>query len=160
MRFNVIRIGNRDYVDIGDIATCFYNLSLTKINLHNPTIATVISVYAYISSKFAQQQPKEHTIYQVSITDGIFHKEVKRVLKENNRNLPKTRESEAFITDQDIYTLEQFFTDQQIEQIKDLLNLQNKEIQKAFEEAVKGIKINVTPPPQVPSEPKKKTPAK
>lgn len=159
MKFNIIRIGNRNYVDIGDIATCLYDLSLKKNDLDNSTLATVISACSYIASKFAEKQPKENTIYEVAVADGIFHEEVKRVFKENKKSLPKGNEP-FIVIDEETYTYEKFFTEAQIAQFKDLLISQNSELKKVFEEAVKGIKINVTPPaPTTSGTGKKKTPA-
>ena len=153
MKFNVLRMGNREFVDIGDLTTCLYNLSLTKNKMDKITLATVISAHAYIASKFAEKQPSEKIVYEISVTDGIFFKEMKRVFKENKKRLPKDQEYGFFTVDQETYAqknlLEKVFTDEQIEQIKELLNSQTGELQKVFEEAVKGIKINVTPPAPV-----------
>ncbi len=155
MKFNVLRMGNREFVDIGDLTTCLYNLSLSKNSMDKITLATVISAHAYIASKFAEKQPSEKLVYEISITDGIFFKEIGRVYKENKKRLPKNQEYGFFTVDQETYNkenvLEKIFTEEQIEQLKALLNSQTGELQKVFEEAVKGIQINVTPPVAVPS---------
>ncbi len=154
MKFNVLRMGNREFVDIGDLTTCLYNLAITKNKMDKITLATVISAHAYITSKFAEKQPSEKIVYEISVTDSIFFKEMKRVVKENKKRLPKDEEYGFITVDQETYNLEnaleKVFTEEQIKQIKELLNSQTGDIQKVFEEAVKGIKINVTPPAPVP----------
>lgn len=155
MRFNVIRIGNRDFVDLRDLNASYYNMALKNNELNKETLATIVSGNNYIASKFAENQPREHTIYEVNVPDGLFYKEILRVLKENKKQLPKKSSNEAYIMDQETYDIEKTFTDTQIDQIKELLTEQNIDLKKVFEEAVKGIKINITPPPET----KKKTPA-
>lgn len=157
MKFNLMKIGNRDYVDMGDLTTCLYNLSLTKNKMDRSTLATVISAVAYIASKFAEKQPKEQSVYIVNITDGIFNKEIKRVLKENKKRLAKHENIDYVVVDEETYQEEKMFTNQQLDQLQKMLASQNIELQKLFETAVSKIKINVTAP-EAPA-PKKKTSA-
>ena len=89
MKFNVIRISSRDYVDLQDLNASYYNMTLKNADLNRETLATVVSGNNYIASKFAEQQPKEHVVYEVNVPDGIFYKEIKRVLKENKKFLSK-----------------------------------------------------------------------
>lgn len=145
MKFNVVRIGNRDFADLGDLNACLFNLSMTKNKLDRSTLATVISANNYITSRFAEKQPQERTLYEVSVVDGRFYKEIKRVLKENKKSLKKSDE-ELITLDTETYLTEQGFTETQINQVKKLLEEQNQTLQKLFLEAVSKVKINVTPP--------------
>ncbi len=147
MKFNVVKIGNRDYVDIGDLTTCLYNLSLTKNDMDRGTLATVISAQAFIASKFAEKRPKEQSVYVIGIADGIFFKEIARVFKENKKRLPK-KQDEAFLTvDEETYSEVNQFNALQLSQFTQLLDLQTDDLKKVFEEAVSKIKINITPAP-------------
>ncbi len=153
MKFNVLRMGNREFVDIGDLTTCLYNLSLTKNKMDKVTLATVISAHAYIASKFAEKQPSEKMVCEISVTDGIFFDEIDRVFKENKKRLPKNQEYGFFTVDEETYTAEKFFTEQQIDQFKTLLDTQCEEIKKIFGDAVTKIKIT---PAAIPSGQSKK----
>lgn len=143
MKFNTLKISNRDYADIGDLKTCLYNLSLTNKNVDRSTLATVISVIDFIASKFSEKQPKEQLVYVVQISDGIFNKEVNRVLKEIKNSIEKD-DSNFVVVDQEAYDDEQIFSMRQIDQLKEIQRIQNTELKKIFEEAVSKIKINVT----------------
>ncbi len=154
MKFNLIRIGNRDFIDLGDLNTFLYDLSLKDNKLDRSTLATIVSADNYIKSKFAEKQPRENTLYEVSIPSGIFYKELDRVHKENKKELPKKPGDPLFIIDKESYIEESRFTELQIKQIHEELKKQNLELQKVFEEAVKKIQINVT----APIKPKTKTP--
>ena len=155
MKFNVIRIGNRDFVDMGDLNVFLYDLSLKDKHLDKSTLATIVSADNYIKSKFAEKQPRENTLYEVSISDGIFYKELIRVLKENKKEIPKKLGDPLVIMDKEYYIEESCFTVLQIKQLQEELKKQNIELQKVFEEAVKKIQINVT----APTKPKTKAPA-
>ena len=144
MKFNTLKISNRDYADIGDLKTCLYNLSLTNKNVDRSTLATVISVIDFIASKFSEKQPKEQLVYVVQISDGIFNKEVNRVLKENKKTVSKKDDSNFVVVDQEAYDDEQIFSMRQIDQLKEIQRIQNTELKKIFEEAVSKIKINGT----------------
>ncbi len=43
MKFNIIRIGNRDFVDMGDLNVFLYDLSLKDKHLDKSTLATIVS---------------------------------------------------------------------------------------------------------------------
>lgn len=157
MKFNLIRIGNRDFVDLGDMNSFLYNLSLRNEELDKKTLATLISADNYIGTKFAEKQPKEHALYEVSVPNGIFDKEIKRVLKENKKNLPKKSGESVLVIDQETYEDEAQFTETQINQLHGQLKQQNIELLKIFEEAVKKIQIYITAPQATTT--KTKTPA-
>ncbi len=108
-----------------------------------------------LQSKFAEKQPRENTLYEVSISDGIFYKELIRVLKENKKEISKKLGDPLVIMDKESYFEKACFTELQIKQLQEELIKQNTELQKVFEEAVKKIQINVT----APSKPKTKAPA-
>lgn len=143
MKFNVIRIGNRDYVDLRDLNASYYNMALTNNGPNRETLATVVSGNNFIAYKFAEQQPKEHTVYEVNVSDAIFYKEVLRVFKENKKRLPKKPEEEVYIVDQETYTQDKLFTVQQVEQLMAIVAEQNAELKKIFEAAMKNISITV-----------------
>lgn len=154
MKFNVIRLGSRDYVDLQDLNASYYNMTIKNADLNRETLATVVSGNNYIASKFAEKQPKEHVVYEVNVPDGIFYKEIKRVLKENKKLLPKKPEEEIYVVDQETYTQDKLFTTQQLEQLKLIVDTQNNELQKIFEEAMKNISITVEQPSEQPKKPK------
>ncbi|MDE7264512.1 MAG: hypothetical protein K2N64_07610 [Anaeroplasmataceae bacterium] len=154
MKFNVIRIGSRDFVDIQDLNASYYNMTLKNSDLNRETLATVISGNNFITSKFAEQQPKEHVIYEVSVPDAIFAKEISRVFKANKKLLPKKPGEEIYVMDQETYTDEKYFTAQQIEQLQRLVDTQNGYLKKIFEEAIKNISITVEQPLEQPKKSK------
>ncbi len=143
MKFNVIRISSRDYVDLQDLNASYYNMTLKNADLNRETLATVVSGNNYIASKFAEQQPKEHVVYEVNVPDGIFYKEIKRVLKENKKFLSKKTGEEIYIVDQETYTQDKLFTAEQVEQLMEIVASQNTELKKIFEDAMKNISITV-----------------
>ncbi len=143
MKFNVIRISSRDYVDLQDLNASYYNMTLKNADLNRETLATVVSGNNYIASKFAEQQPKEHVVYEVNVPDGIFYKEIKRVLKENKKFLSKKTGEEIYIVDQETYTHDKLFTAEQVEQLMEIVASQNTELKKIFEDAMKNISITV-----------------
>lgn len=143
MKFNVIRISSRDYVDLQDLNASYYNMTLKNADLNRETLATVVSGNNYIASKFAEQQPKEHVVYEVNVPDGIFYKEIKRVLKENKKFLSKKTGEEIYIVDQETYTQDKLFTAEQVEQLMAIVAEQNQELKKIFEDAMKNISITV-----------------
>lgn len=143
MKFNVIRISSRDYVDLQDLNASYYNMTLKNADLNRETLATVVSGNNYIASKFAEQQPKEHVVYEVNVPDGIFYKEIKRVLKENKKFLSKKTGEEIYIVDQETYTQDKLFTAGQVEQLMEIVASQNTELKKIFEDAMKNISITV-----------------
>lgn len=153
MKFNVIRIGSRDFVDLQDLNASYYNMALTNNGPNRETLATVVSGNNFIASKFAEQQPKEHAVYEVNVADAIFYKEILRVFKENKKRLPKKPGEEVYIVDPETYTVDKNFTEQQLKQLEELLASQSEEIKKIFGDAVAKIKITVPTPPS----PSKKT---
>lgn len=156
MKFNVIRIGNRDFIDLGDSKSFYLDLSMSNKKSDKPTLATVISANNFIQAKFSELQPQERTIYEVSIPDGLFYKEIKRISKLNKKRLKKASEDELTTIDTESYLTEQQFSETQLNQLQELLKVQNKD----FVEAVKNnIKINITPPPAPTAGNKKKTTA-
>ena len=158
MKVNAVIHGNRTFIDAGDLNASLFNYSMSYSEPDKPTLATVVSGNNYIASKLAEKQPKEGVLYVISVPDKIYFEELKRVLKENVKRLPKKKGEEIVVAiDQETYTEEKKFTDQQIEQftamLTTMLTSQSEELKKIFADAVSKIKITA---PATPSETKPK----
>ncbi len=153
MIFNLEKNNNRNLADIGDLKAYFLKSMLTCKGLSKKTIAAVIAVLDYLETVFGAKQPKSGTVYPLIIQDVFINKEIKRILKKNAK-LDK-KKSDQVDLDEDANTLYPQFTEDQLNQLQELISSQNEALKMTFEEAVKKISINVVAePPKAQKEPK------
>lgn len=153
MIFNLEKNNNRNLADIGDLKAYFLKSMITCKGLNKKTIAAVIAVLDYLENVFGSRQPKSGTVYPIAIQDVFLNKEIKRILKKNSK-LDK-KKSDQVDLDEDASIQYPHFTDEQIQQLQELITNQNNDLKITFEEAVKKISINVvTEPPKAQKEPK------
>lgn len=149
MIFNLEKNNNRTFGDWGDLEASLLKVSLTNKELDRKTVASVIGLLNYITKVFNEKQPKNNTVYPITIQDAFLNKEINRVLKKNAK-LDKKKENSLLGLDDESEVLLPVFTTEQVAQLQELINVQNEALKKIYAEAVKNITINVEAPQQPP----------
>lgn len=123
MIFNIEKNANRYLIDTGDVTAYLLNLSATSKFLDKATLASIVAVIGYLTTRFDEAQPKEKNVLQLQVPELFLSKEITRIYKKN-QHLSK-RSGEVLDFDDEHKQIEEAQTAQLL-QIHELLTEQKE----------------------------------
>lgn len=145
MIYNAVKINNRDYLDKGDLKMGLLTFA-NVTRMDGPTIATIVKFLDYVSETFHNMQPKDNVVTPTSVIDYSLLDSMDQTYKKNQKLAKKNRKNKNMEAITGIIDLEppkpveEVFSSMQLDQLKVIVESQNKLIQELLLEQSKAFK--------------------
>lgn len=149
MILNVLKINNRDFIDVRDLKAALLIMS-SSTKADTPTMAVVVKFIDHINEVFNTNQPRSDIVTPTNVIEynlfdklnEVYHQNVKKE-KKKKKGKNDNEELQGLVSLEPPMPVDDGFTDKQLTQIKKLVQEQNELIQKLLLELAKSVKSPV-----------------
>ena len=145
MIYNAVKINNRDYLDKGDLKIGLLTFA-NVTRMDGATVATIVKFLDYISETFYSMQPKDNVVTPTAVIDYSLLDSMDQTYRKNQKLAKKNRKNKNLEAITGIIDLEppkpveEVFSSMQLDQLKVIVEAQNKLIQELLLEQSKAFK--------------------